>query len=215
MKVVVFGATGMVGQGVLRECLLDPAVTEVVALVRGGTGQHHAKLREVRQTDFFAYEPGLFTGAGACLFCLGVSSVGMSQDDYRRVTLDLTLAAARAFATDAPGARFVYVSGAGTDGRAAWAKVKKATEEGVAALDLEAYAVRPGIIRPGRGVRSKTRLYRVGYAVAGPLLSVLRRVSPRLVITSEELGRAMVRIALHGAPRRVLEMADLTALGRR
>lgn len=216
MKVILFGATGMVGQGVLRECLLDPAVTSVVAVLRTPTGQPHEKLREVVHADFtdFSAIAGEFDGAGACLFCLGVSAVGMSEADYRRITYDYTLAAARLFAERAPDATFVYVSGAGTSehGRSMWARVKGQTESAVLALPLTAHMVRPGFIQPKHGIRSKTRLYRAVYAVTGPLVPLLRRVLP--MITTEELGRAMVRIALHGAPKPILEMPDLTALSR-
>lgn len=220
MKVILFGATGMVGQGALRECLLDPAVTSVVAVVRTSTGQRHEKLREVVHRDFadFSAIADEFEGAGACLFCLGVSSVGMDADDYRRITYDYTLAAARVFSERAPDGTFVYVSGAGTDsteqGRVRWARVKGATENAVLALPGTSYMTRPGIIQPRHGVRSKTRLYQTAYTVAGPLLSLLRKAFPRSVITSDELGRAMVTIATRGAPKPVLEMADLVALVR-
>lgn len=220
MKVILFGATGMVGQGALRECLLDPAVTSVVAVLRSSTGQRHDKLREVLHSDFtdFSAVADEFDGAKTCLFCLGVSSVGMAEADYRRITYDYTLAAARLFSERCPDGTFVYVSGAGTDsterGRSMWARVKGQTENAVLALPATAYLTRPGIIQPTNGVRSKTRLYRAAYVATGPLLSLLRKAFPRLVITSEELGRAMVRIGRDGAPQSVLEMADLVALVR-
>ena len=220
MKIVLFGATGMVGQGVLRECLLDPSVTSVLTVGRAPTGQRDEKLRELTHgdfTDLTAIEKE-FADADACLFCLGVSSVGMSEADYRHATYDLALAAGQAFARQAPGSTFVYVSGAGTDstgrGRSMWARVKGETENALIALPFTAYAARPGFIQPMHGIRSKTRLYRALYAAAGPLILLLRKAFPRLVITTEEFGRAMVRVAREGAPKRVLEMADLTALGR-
>ncbi len=217
---MVFGATGMVGQGVLRECLLDPGVTSVLSVGRTPTGKRHEKLRELQHSDFtdFSAIATEFADADACLFCLGISSVGMSEADYRRTTYDFTLAAGRAFAEQAPGATFVYVSGAGTDsterGRSMWARVKGQTENALLALPITAYLVRPGIIAPVHGVRSKTRAYRVAYTVLGPLILLLRKAFPRYVTTTEDLGRAMVRIARDGAPKRVLEMPDLVALGR-
>jgi uncharacterized protein YbjT (DUF2867 family) len=216
MKVIVFGATGMIGQGVLRECLLDPEVSSVLAIGRTPTGQRHAKLREIRHDDFtdFSQIAGEFAGHDACLFCLGMSSVGMSERDYRRVTYDITMAAARTLAEQRPGATFVYISGAGTNsaGRSMWARVKGETENALLALPLNAYMIRPAYIQPTHGTRSKTSWYRLMYAVALPFYPVLRRLFPRYVITSDELGRAMIAIARHGAPKRVLETADLNAL---
>jgi len=149
MKVVLFGATGMIGQGVLRECLLAPAVTEVLTVGRAPTGKQHAKLREVTHADLgdLTAIEGDLRGADACFFCLGVSSAGMSEDAYRRITYDYTMAAARVFAALDPEATFVYVSGAGTDsterGRSMWARVKGKTENDVLALLPNAYMFRP------------------------------------------------------------------------
>lgn len=219
MKVIVFGATGMVGQGVLRECLSDPDVTDVLVVGRTPTEQRHAKLREVLHGDFtdFSAIADQLAGYDACLFCLGVSSVGRNEADYRRATYDITLAAAGPLAAGNPELTFVYVSGQGTDraGRSMWARVKGQTEDALLALPFTAYAVRPGFIQPMHGVRSKTRLYRAAYAAVAPLYPVLSRIFPRHLITSEELARAMLRIARDGAPKRVLEMPDLTALARR
>ena len=219
MNVLLFGATGMVGQGVLRECLLEPDVTRVVTVGRAATGQRHAKLGEIVASDLFdlsAHEAGL-TGFDACFFCLGVSSAGMKEADYRRITYDLTLSVAGILAQDTPGMTFVYVSGQGTDssehGRSMWARVKGATENALLALPLRAFMFRPGVIQPVHGVRSKTRLYSTIYRLTGPLLSLLRKLFPRLVITSETLGRAMVQVADRGAERTVLSPGDLNELG--
>ncbi|HET6212143.1 MAG TPA: NAD(P)H-binding protein, partial [Micromonosporaceae bacterium] len=158
MKVILFGATGMVGQGVLRECLLDPDVQEVLAIGRTPTGTHHPKLREIAHTDFldFSTIENALAGYDACFFCLGVSSAGMSEDAYRRVTYDVTMAAARALAAANPSMTFVYVSGQGTDssehGRSMWARVKGETENALLAMPLRAYMFRPGYIQPMHGI---------------------------------------------------------------
>lgn len=212
MKVILFGATGMVGQGVLRECLLDDAVTEVLAVGRTAVATEHPKLRQLvgpDPTDLSTVDD--LAAYDACLFCLGISSVGLSEAEYRRITYDMTLSVARTLAATSPEVAFVYVSGAGTDthGRAMWARVKGATEDDLMALLPNAYMVRPGIIQPLHGIRSKTRLYRTLYTVAVPLLFVLKRLSRSLVITTEQVGRAMVRIARSGYPKRVLENRDI------
>ncbi|MDX6763908.1 epimerase [Streptomyces sp. F8] len=187
MNVLLFGATGMLGRGVLRECLRDDSVDGVLAVGRSPLGVTHPKLRERVQDD-----PSDLSAAGvdpaaydACFFCLGVSSVGMKEEDYRRVTHDLTLAVARPLAAANPGMTFVYVSGEGTDstgrGRSMWARVKGRTENDLLELPFRAYMFRPGIVQPVRGVPSRTRLYRVLYAVTAPLVPLLRRFAPDLV----------------------------------
>jgi uncharacterized protein YbjT (DUF2867 family) len=220
VKVILFGASGMVGQGVLRECLLDPEVEGVLSIGRSATGQRHPKLRELRRSDLFDYS-GLgadLIGWDACFFCLGVSSAGMKEADYRRTTYDLTLAAARALVHLNPGMTFIYVSGAGTDsseeGRSMWARVKGATENALLRLPFKAaYMFRPGVIRPLHGVRSKTRLYRALYILMTPLLGLLQALAPRYVTTTERIGRAMLAAARGGAPKPILETADINRLG--
>lgn len=221
MNVLLFGATGMVGDGVLHECLIDPRIASVLAVGRSPLGVTHPKLRERRRTNFFDYTDLTreLATIDACFFCLGVSAAGMSEASYHRQTFDLTLAAARALASARPGATFCYVSGEGTDsserGRAMWARVKGKTENALLALPLNAYMFRPGFIRPRPGVRSKTRLYRVLYPILGPLYPVLKRLVPRHVTTAENLGRAMIAVATVGYPKRVLENPDINALGAR
>lgn len=216
VRVMVFGATGMVGQGVLRECLLDPQVDEVLAVGRTPLGRSHPKLRELVRADLTDLSPvsEQLTGYDACLFCLGVSSAGMSETDYRRVTYDLTLAVARTLAQVSPGLTFVYVSGQGTDstehGRVMWARVKGATENALLALALRTYLVRPGYIQPLHGITSKTRLYRAIYAVIAPLYPLIRRLLPNQVTTTEQLGRAMLALARGATPARpVLHTVDI------
>ncbi|MEU0536264.1 epimerase [Amycolatopsis tolypomycina] len=214
MRVVLFGATGMVGRGVLRECLRDERVEEVLVIGRSPVGTSHPKLREAVEEDLFALEP--ITGYDACFFCLGVSSVGVAPEEYERITYQLTLSVARKLPD---GTTFVYVSGAGTDsterGRVRWARVKGATENALARLPLRTFAFRPGYIQPLHGITSKTPLYRVLYRVAMPLYPVLKRLFPRAVTTTEDIGLAMLAVASAGYARPILENADITALARR
>ena len=212
----------MVGQGVLRECLLDSEVESVLAIGRNPTGQRHERLQELVPDDFFDFSAvgSRLSGYDACFFCLGVSSAGMSEAAYQRVTYDITLAAAKTLVERSPAMTFIYVSGAGTDsterGRTMWARVKGRTENALLELPFRAaYMFRPAVIQPGPGIVSKTRSYRALYAVFGPLFPLLRTLFPRFVTTTEEVGRAMIEVAKHGAPKRVLENADIIALGRR
>jgi len=216
MNILLFGATGMVGQGVLRECLLDPQVERVVSVGRAPSGRDEVKLREVLSLDPADLGPieDELTDFDACFFCLGVSAVGMSEAEYTRVTYDLTLAVATTLARLNPDMTFVYVSGAGTDanGRAMWARVKGRTEQALLELPLRVFLFRPGIIQPLHGARSKTRVYRMGYIALAPVTPILRRLLPHAVTTTEQVGRAMLEVARWGYPRRVLENADINAL---
>ncbi len=218
MRVLILGASGMVGQGVLRECLLAADVTDVVSVGRSPLEFADKKLRSVVVADLFSFDvdPENLSDVDACFYCLGVSSTGMSAEAYQRVTLDLTLAVADALAAHSPDPTFIYVSGAGTSetGRMRWARVKGRTERELIARFPKAYMFRPGIIQPLHGVRSRTRLYRVLYTVATPLVGLLRRISPRLIVTTEEVGKAMLAVARHGAPTKYLENADIAALAR-
>jgi uncharacterized protein YbjT (DUF2867 family) len=209
----------MIGQGVLRECLLDPGVSEVVTLGRSATGRRDARLRELvvaDLTDLSAVE-GELAGFDACFFCLGVASAGMSEEAYARVTYGMPLALARALAPRSPGLTFVYVSGTGADStersRRMWARVKGRAENALLEMPFKAvYVVRPAFVQPLHGIRSRTPHYRVLYAVFGPLLPLWRRLFPRWVTTTEEVGRALLALVRQGSSRRVLESADLKAL---
>jgi uncharacterized protein YbjT (DUF2867 family) len=219
MKVILFGATGMVGQGVLRECLLAPDVERVLSVVRAPTGQTHDKLEELVHADFhdFTSIESRLAGFDACFFCLGVSSAGMTEEQYRSITYDVTLAAARPLARLNPAMTFIYVSGSGTDeserGRSMWARVKGQTENALRALSFRAaYMFRPGVIQPLHGIRSKTRVYRIGYVLAAPLFPLLEAVAPKSITTTERVGRAMLRVARQGAPKPLLENSDINAL---
>jgi len=216
MKVLLFGATGMVGQGVLRECLLDPDVESVVSIGRGATGTQHPKLRELHHSNFldFSAIENQLSGFDACFFCLGVSSAGMSEEQYTRVTYGFTMAAARVLAKLNPPMTFIYVSGMGTDssehGRSMWARVKGKTENELLRLPFRAaYMFRPGAIVALHGVKSKTKLYRFFYVVLGPLPPLLYKLFPKYVTTTEQIGRAMLKVARDGWPKRVLETADI------
>src|SRR5450432_76478 len=219
MKVILFGATGMVGQGVLRECLLDPEVESVLSVGRTATGQRHARLHELVHkdlTDLSAISAQL-SGYDACFFCLGVSSVGMMEQDYRRITYDLTLSVARTLAAQSPNMTFVYVSGTGTDsserGRSMWARVKGETENALLGLPFQAaYMFRPGYIQPLHGVVPKTRWVRLVYAIIGPLYPVFKTLFPKSVTTTEQMGRAMLRVSRQGYPKTALESSDINSL---
>lgn len=219
MRVVIFGASGMVGAGALLECLDDPRVASVLVVGRRATGVRHPKLTEVLRSDFFAYEDlrSRFAECDACFFCLGVSSAGMDEASYHRLTYDLTLAAAQALVAANPRMTFCYVSGEGTDstehGRSMWARVKGQTENALLRLPFQAaFMIRPAYIRPLRGVRSRTALYQAFYSVLGFLYPVTRRLAPRYVTTSVNLGRALIRLAAEGYASPVIVTTDINRL---
>ncbi len=221
MRVMVFGATGMIGQGLVRECLRDESIKEVVLVGRSASGVQHAKLTEHVVSDFSALDglSELATRTDVCFWCLGVSSNGMSEEAYRRVTLDLTVQVARQLVGWNPRMTFVFVSGTGADSsgksRVMWARVKGAAENAVLGMPFRlSYAVRPAFIQPLHGIRSRTALYRAFYAISGPLFPLLRLLAPDSVTTTEELGRAMLALAKSGSAKRVLEQKDLNALVR-
>lgn len=215
---MLFGATGMIGQGVLRECLRDPAVGSVLVVTRSPTGVAHKKLQEIVHRDFFDFTPldERLAGYDTCFFCLGVTSAGKSEEEYNRTTYEITLAAARRLAHVSPRSTFIYVSGAGTDstekGRSMWARVKGKTENALLRLPLEAYMFRPGYIQPMDGIRSRTGWYRAFYAVARPLYPALRRAFPKVVTNTRDLGLAMLEVAQRGAASRVLASDDINRL---
>ena len=219
MKVILFGATGMVGQGVLRECLIDPGVGSVLAIGRSPTGQRHAKLREIVHDNFMDYSAieSELTGYDACFFCLGVSSVGMDAERYRHLTYDLTMAAATTLAKLNPGMVFIYVTGRSTDsteqGPMMWARVKGKTENDLLKLPFKAaYMFRPAGIQPLHGVKSRTGWIQTIYVVTAPLLALLARTSPKFMTTTEQVGRAMIKVARDGYPKPVLESEDINAV---
>ena len=202
----------MVGQGVLRECLVDPEVEQVLALGRRACGVENPKLLEIVRPELFDYSDieHELAGYDACFFCLGVSAAGMNEEQYTKITYELTLAAAETLVKLNPNMTFIYVSGAGTDGteqgRTMWARVKGKTENDLLKLPFKAaYMFRPALIQPMHGIKSRTRAYRVGYAIAAPLFPVLKALFPRYVTTTEDVGRAMLRVAKQGHPNSILE----------
>ena len=217
MNVIVFGATGMIGQGVLRECLLASDVNRVLTIGRSATGVQNAKLQDLVHADLWNYSAieEQLRGFDACFFCLGVTSAGMSEADYTRVTYGITVAAAEMLCRLNPDMTFVFVSGAGADsteqGRLMWARVKGKTENAILRMPFKSsYVFRPGVVQPMHGERSRTTAYRVLYSVTKPLLPLLKRLLP--VVTTEQFGRAMLIVARHGAPKRVLESSDLSVM---
>ncbi len=207
----------MVGQGVLRECLLDPGVEKILSIGRSSTGQRHEKLQEIVHADIANLTPieDQLTGFDACFFTLGVSSFRMTEADYRRITYDLTVGAARTLAVLDPKMTFIYVSGAGTNttGSSMWMRVKGETEDALLRLPFKAaYMFRPGFIQPLHGVKSKTALYRLPYAILGPFNSLFLKLFPKFATTTEVLGRAMIKAARSGAPKKILESQDINAL---
>jgi uncharacterized protein YbjT (DUF2867 family) len=219
VNVLLFGATGMVGQGVLRECLLDPGVQLVLAVGRSSIGKRDEKLREPVLSDVadLSDVEAQLTDFDACFFCLGVSSVGMSEERYTQLTCDLTLSVAQTLARLNPGMTFVYVSGAGSDsserGRAMWARVKGRTENALLRLPFKAaYMFRPAAIVPMHGVRSKTGWYRLLYALMTPFYPALKALFPNGVTTTERVGRAMLAVAWRGYSKPVLETRDINSL---
>jgi len=221
VKVILFGATGMVGQGVLRECLVDPEVESVLTIGRNATAQRHEKLHEIVRNDLYDLSAieGRLSGYDACFFCLGVSAVGRDEEAYRRVSYDLTISVARTLARLNPAMTFIYVSGSGTDsterGRAMWARVKGKTENALLQMPFKAvYMFRPGYIQPLHGIRTKTKWYAAVYAMIGPFYPLWKLLFPNYVTTTECLGRAMVNVAKRGAPKAVLENRDISKVCR-
>jgi uncharacterized protein YbjT (DUF2867 family) len=218
MKVLIFGATGMVGRGVLRECLLDREVEQVVTVGRTATEARDPRLVEIVHRDlldFSGMEESL-RGFDACFFCLGVASSGMKEADYERVSYGFTLAAAEVLSQLTPQMTFIYISGSGTDssekGRIMWARVKGRTENALLRLPLQAYMFRPGFIEPMDGIESKTPLYRRFYAVTRPLFPLLRRALPNRVLSTRDIGQAMLNVARRGYSKRILETKDIRAV---
>ncbi|HEY2404804.1 MAG TPA: NAD(P)H-binding protein [Polyangiaceae bacterium] len=218
MRVILFGATGMVGQGVLRECLLDPGVEQVLAIGRKPTGQTHEKLRELTLPDLTDYSSvaSELTGYDACFFCLGVTSAGTTEADYRRITKDIAVAAAQAFVGNNPNMTFIFVSGTGADStgtsRTMWARVKGEAENAILGMPFKGkYVFRPAFIRPLHGIKSRTAIYRFLYALAWPLVPLIARLFPGKVTTTERVGRAMLNVARSGYSKPILESADMDA----
>ena len=219
MRVLIFGATGMIGQCVLREALADPGVTEVVSIGRNASGVQHAKLRDLVQRDLHDYSSieNELTNFDACFFCLGVASAGMNEADYDRITRGIAVAAAGTLVRLNPQMTFVFISGSGADstekGRIMWARVKGRAENEILRMPFKgAYVIRPAFVQPPPGIESRTPLYRVMYKLFRPLFPLIRRFFPNAVTTGEQLGQAMLKITRNGAPVRLLHTADVNRL---
>ena len=216
IKAIITGATGMVGEAVLLECLVNPEVEQVLVINRKPGGVSHPKLREIIHADFFNLVPVAqqLTGYDACFFCLGVTSVGQTEERYRHLTYDITLAAARTLAKLNPGMVFIYVTGRGTDsteqGSLMWARVKGKTENDLLKLPFKAaYMFRPAAIQPLHGIKSRTAWYQLIYDITSPLFTLLKRVAPKYVTTTEQVGLAMIKVAKQGFRKPVLESEDI------
>lgn len=219
MKAILFGGTGMIGQGVLMEALADPDVESLLVVGRGPSGTTHPKVTDLVMPDMFDYSGvgASLAGYDACFFCLGVSSAGMNEADYTRVTFDLTMAAANALLKVNPGMTFCFISGASTDstekGSAMWARVKGKTENALLKLGFKAaYMFRPGLIQPMKGIKSRTASYRIFYAAFGWLLPVVKSVIPSTITTTERLGLAMINAVKKGYSTPILETRDINLL---
>jgi uncharacterized protein YbjT (DUF2867 family) len=217
IKSIITGATGMVGEGVLHECLEHPDVESVLVVGRRACGVRHPKLRELLLLNLFELDAvaAQLKGYNACFFCMGVSSVGMKEAEYARLTYDLTLNFAQTLAPLNPDMTFCYVSGTGTDsterGRSMWARVKGRTENHLLALPFrQAFMFRPGYLQPTPGLKNAYRMY----AFLSPFYPLWRRLFPRYVNTLGELGRAMIRVAQTGYDKTALECTDIRTLGK-
>jgi len=217
VKILLFGATGMVGDGVLRWLIASALVDRVVCISRKPLAVSDPKLETIVEGDMFHLQHAkVLRGFDACLFCLGVSSVGMDAAEYRRLTFDLTLAVARQLLPENPGMVFEYISGEGTDpnSRQAWARVKAETEAAVLTIGFrDAYALRPGFIQPMRGSTSRQRWMRWFYALTAPFYPALQRSFGRVVTSTDLLAGAMLRLAITGNPKKILHTGELNAVG--
>ncbi|TNE65981.1 MAG: NAD-dependent epimerase/dehydratase family protein [Bacteroidetes bacterium] len=219
IKAIITGTTGMVGKGVLLECLESPDVESVLIINRRSIGMQHPKLTELIHADFDHPEPlgEALKGYNACFFCLGISSVGMSDEDYYRITYTLTTRFAQVLLENSPDLTFCYVSGTGTDStetsRMNWANVKGKTENALLAMPFKTgYMFRPGIIQPLKGVKAKSGFVNFMYFALTPLVLLMRAISPKLATTSVNIGRAMINAVLRGYDKSVLENGDINKL---
>lgn len=214
IKAIITGATGMVGEGVLHECLQHPGVEQILVINRRPCGISHSKLKEIIHTDFFnlsAIEDQL-QGYNACFFCLGVSSVGMKEEAYTKFTYTLTMHVATTLVKYNPGMIFCYISGAGTGRKMMWARVKKKTEDDLAQLPFKkVFAFRPGIMKPTKGLKNTLAAYKY----MGWLFPIIKLVSPNSASTLKELGDAMINVVLKGYGKNVLEVKDILVLAKK
>ncbi len=221
MKAILFGASGMIGKGVLLECLDHPQVEQVLAVGRSKVEPEHPKLRQITHHDFtdFSGIESEWKGYDACFFCLGISAAGMKEADYRRITYDFTMAAAKILYKLNPGMTFTYVSGQGTDssekGRMMWARVKGKVENDLLAMGFgRAVMFRPGAIIPRRGIKSRTRAYQFMYDYLGWLLKIIEKMAPDSITDTTKIGRAMINVHMKGTNQKILYSKDINALAQ-
>jgi len=216
MKLILFGATGMVGSGALREALADPGVDEVLAISRRTCDVHHPKLRELLLPDLFDLDavPEDLAGWDACIWGVGISVVGLNEASYSKVTEELTVLWARALLAKNPNLSFCYCSAVGADGSQMWARVRRRVELALEAMPFRyAGCVRPAYIQPGPGIKSKVKLYQVFIVMVKPVSALLVRLLPSMATTSERLGRAMLSVVEGRTDRFILESADINRIG--
>jgi len=217
IKAIIFGVTGMVGEGVLHQALENPDIESVLVVNRRPCNVKHVKLKEIIHNDFFDWTAleNQLTGYNACFFCLGVSSVGMNEKDYTRITYDLTMSAARILVKLNPAMTFCYVSGVGTDssekGKSMWGRVKGKTENHLMQLPFkDAYMFRPGYIRPIKGLKNTYRIYKI----IDPAFPLFKFIFPKYVCTLEDLGNAMIQVVKAGYARKIIECNDISILSQ-
>jgi uncharacterized protein YbjT (DUF2867 family) len=216
IKSIITGVTGMVGEGVLHECLKHPEVESVLVINRKPCGVKHEKLKEIIHKDFFDLSSieNQLAGYNACYFCAGVSSVGKKEDEYKLITYDLTLNFAKILLKHNPDMTFCYVSGVGTDttekGRIMWARIKGKTENDLLKLFKSAYMFRPGFIKPTKGLKNAYKAYKF----FTPFYPVLRKLFPKYIVTLEEIGLAMINVTLYDSNKKILECNDIAQMAK-
>lgn len=212
INAVIFGSTGMVGEGVLHECLKHPEVESVLVINRRSCGLQHSKLHEIIHSDFNDMTPikSKFSGYNAAYFCMGVSSMGIKEDQYRKVTYDLTLHVATTLQAINPGITFTYVSGEGTTGnensKSMWVRVKSKTENDLLKLFRHAYMFRPGYIQPTKGLKNAYKIYKF----FAPFYPIWKTLFPKYVCTLEDLGKAMIYLTLNNIDDKILDNKKIT-----
>jgi uncharacterized protein YbjT (DUF2867 family) len=219
LNVVIFGASGMVGHGTLLECLEDASVQRVVIVVRRSMGITHEKLHEIIHNDFTDYKAieDRLRNLDACFFCLGVSSVGIDEAEYRRISYDFPMAAAKTLLRLNPNLTFCHITGAGTDsseqGRIMWARVKGKAENDLLALTESAWMFRPGFIKPEKGVVATTKWVRRIYTIMKPITPAVKAIFPNSMTSTSTLGRAMINAVRQRPTKKILETSDINQLG--
>jgi hypothetical protein len=215
IRAIITGVTGMVGEGVLHECLQHPDVESILIINRRTYGLQHPKLKEIIHQDFMDLAPirEKLYGYNACYFCLGVSSIGLNEAEYSRLTYDLTMHVANTLVSKNPGMTFCYVSGSGTDstgkGKSMWARVKGRTENDLMKLPFKkVYAFRPGFMQPTKGLKNTLKVYNY----TGWLFPVLRKTFPSFVSTLAEVGQAMIRVTLKQPEQNIMEVRDIVRI---